>query len=77
MDVVRCRQMRLLVLAAVRDGPKSIGEIAAYVAAERPERPARAAYTRTGQALARLKRAALVTREGALLRKRCGIPLVG
>lgn len=65
-DVARCRLMRLLVLAALRDGPKRVREIAATVAVRRPELPAQAAYTRTGQALARLKRAGLVTREGRL-----------
>jgi hypothetical protein len=67
VDVARCRQMRLLVLAALKDGPKPLPEIAACVAAaKRPELPPKAAYTRTWQALARLKRTGLARRDGRL-----------
>lgn len=54
-DVARRGQMRALVLEALRDGPKSLREIVAHVAAATPELEPRAAYVRTTQALARMR----------------------
>jgi len=56
-------QMAALVLAALRDGPQTIRELAAYVADRRPEIGPGDAYKRTGIVLARLKRCRTVARE--------------
>jgi hypothetical protein len=60
--------MRIVVLDALRDGPKCYAEIVALVAAKRPEITRDAAYRRAGQALAKLKRCGAVARDGKLWR---------
>ena len=55
--------MRVIVLDALRDGPKTLRELAQIVAARRPEIGPEAAYQRTGQVLARMKLAGLVARD--------------
>lgn len=58
--------MATLALGALRDGRKPLTAIVAHVADSRPEIDDRAAYVRTTQALAKLKRKGLVMREGRL-----------
>lgn len=65
-DVVGKGRMRRLVLNALKDGPLPLPAIAAHVSAGRPEISYKAAYIRTGQALARMKLAGLVRRDGRL-----------
>ena len=67
-DAAKCGHMRLLVLEALRDGPKPLTGIAAYVSARRPEIDYSIAYTRCGQCLAKLRHAGLVKREGRVWR---------
>ncbi len=61
-DVARRGHMQLLILASLRDGPKTIREIVAYVAERRPEISYEAAYTRTGQRLPVMRAKGLVRR---------------
>lgn len=63
-DVAKRGHMRLLVLEALRGGPKPLKGIAAHVSARRPEIGYSLAYTRCGQCLAKLRNAGLVMREG-------------
>lgn len=63
-DAAKRGHMRLLVLEALRDGPKPLKGIAAHVSARRPEIGYSVAYTRCGQCLAKLRHAGLVKREG-------------
>ena len=65
-DAARKGLMRVIVLDALRGGPKTLRELAQIVAARRPEIGQEAAYQRTGQVLARMKRAVSVVREGRL-----------
>ncbi len=67
-DAARRGMMRIVVLDALRDGPKCYGEIVALVAAKRPEITRDAAYRRAGQALAKLTRCRAVARDGRLWR---------
>lgn len=55
--------MAELVLACLQDGPKTMRELAAYVAERRPEISTKDTYRRTGMVLARLKRVGVVRRE--------------
>ena len=56
--------MPAIVLDALRDGPKTLPEVTAWVHAARPELDHQAAYTRSALMLSRLKRQGLVRREG-------------
>ncbi len=64
----RARQgiMRLMVMEALRSGPKRYAEISALVAPRRPEITPEATHKRTAQALDRMQQAGLVKREGRL-----------
>lgn len=46
-----------MILDGLRDGHNTQAELAAYVAARRPEVPARASYVRTIQVLQKMRRA--------------------
>ena len=63
-DVAKRGHMRWMVLDALRDGGKTLPQITDYVDERRPELSRRAAYVRSGQCLAKLKKAGLVRREG-------------
>lgn len=63
-DAARRGHMRLMVLEALRDGPKPLKDIAAHVSAKRSEISYGAAYSRCGQCLAKMKKAGLVRRGG-------------
>jgi hypothetical protein len=65
-DQARQGMMRLMVLEALRDGPKTLHALAAVIAARRPEIALEAAVKRTAQALDKVQRAGLVTHEGKL-----------
>jgi hypothetical protein len=67
-DAARRGMMRIVVLDALRDGPKCYAEIVALVAARRPEITLEAAYQRAGQASAKLKIGGAVARDGRLWR---------
>lgn len=67
-DVARRGHMSLMIMGALRDGPKTLPDIVAAVAARRPELPYSAAYKRTGQALANMKLRGQVVRDGRLWR---------
>jgi len=67
-DTARRNVMRRLVLAALRDGPKGLRELVAYVSARRPELAPAAAYRRTEQAIQKLRMAGLVVREERMRR---------
>src|SRR6056297_1386858 len=56
--------MTALVLNALAEGGKTLPEVARCVHQRRPGLPYSAAYARTGQALAKLKKRGLVRREG-------------
>ncbi len=64
----RARQgiMRLMVLEALRSGPKRYAEISAPAAGMRPEITPQATHKRTAQALDKMQQAGLVKREGWL-----------
>ncbi|QIE44798.1 hypothetical protein G5B38_04235 [Pseudohalocynthiibacter aestuariivivens] len=55
-DAARRGHMSVMILDALSSGPKPLRAIAAHVALRRPEIDDRAAYTRTTQALDKLKR---------------------
>src|SRR6056297_2074461 len=63
-DAARRGRMSALVLSALAEGGKTLPEVSGYVHQHRPELPYSAAYRRTGQALAKLKKRGLVRREG-------------
>lgn len=63
-DAARKGLMRVIILDALRDSPKTMRELAQYVGARRPDISPEAAYQRTGQVLAKLKLVGLVMREG-------------
>ncbi|NJM81883.1 MAG: hypothetical protein HC844_04705 [Tabrizicola sp.] len=65
-DQARQGMMRLMVLEALRDGPRTAREVAAQIASWRPEIPPEATHKRTTQAMDRLRVAGLVKREGRL-----------
>lgn len=65
-DAARRGQMRLLVLETLRDGPKPLCEVAAHVAARRPELPPDAAHRRTELCLGKMRAAGLVARVGRI-----------
>ena len=67
-DAARKGLMRVIVLDALRDGPKTMREMAQYVRARRPDISPEAAYQRTGQVLAKLKLRGLVARDGRVWR---------
>jgi len=56
--------MRLLIQDALRDGPKTLGQIGAHVVMHRPELGLRAARKRASQVLAKMKAAGMVVCEG-------------
>lgn len=60
--------MGVIVLDALRQGPKTIREITSYVMQRRPELDWDAAYFRTAQALVKLRKKAVVGREGKVWR---------
>ncbi|GAA6199211.1 hypothetical protein [Aquicoccus sp. SU-CL01552] len=62
-DVARRGHMTLLILDILRDGPKTLQEVAARVAEYRPESADRA-FSRTAQALSKMKAKGLVGYEG-------------
>ncbi|OAN67703.1 hypothetical protein A8B82_05650 [Sulfitobacter sp. EhC04] len=62
-DVAKRGHMSLMIMGALRDGPKPLPDIVAVVAARRPELPYDVAYKRTGQALANMKHRGQVVRE--------------
>lgn len=63
-DVARKGHMSALVLDALRNGPKTTVEVAAYVAQGRPELSPEAVRKRTALCLTKLKKRGLVRREG-------------
>lgn len=63
-NAARHRETRQLVLAALRDGPKSASDIGAVIRAQKPELTMRAANNRAYMALYRLREAGLVERDG-------------
>lgn len=65
-DCARQGFMRLMVMEALRGGPKRHSEVAAMILPRRPEITSQAAYKRTGQALAKMRLGGLVKREGRL-----------
>lgn len=56
--------MRWIIRAALRDGPKTLPQLAAYVAGKRPDVPPERAYKRVSVVLTKMKAAGLVRREG-------------
>jgi hypothetical protein len=66
LDAARKGMMRVVVLDALRDGPKYYAEIVALVVAKRPDITPEAAYQRAGQALAKLTKCGTVARDGRL-----------
>jgi hypothetical protein len=67
-DAARKGAMRLIVLERLKQGPASLQDIAGCAMAARPELKLEAALQRSGQVLAKLKLAGVVTREGRLWR---------
>ena len=65
-DQARQGIMRLMVIEALRSGPKRYAEISALVAPRRPEIAPAATHKRTAQALDKMQQAGLVKREGRL-----------
>jgi hypothetical protein len=65
-DVAGKGVMRMIILDTLRDSPKTLRELVAYVADRRPEISSDAAYQRTGQALAQMKAQGIVDRSGRL-----------
>ena len=65
-DVARRGHMSLMVIETLSTGPKALPEIASAIGARRPEIDYAAAYQRTGQVLAKLRRKGRVRREGRL-----------
>ena len=65
-DQARQGIMRLMVQEALHDGPRTARDIAARIAARRPEITPEATHKRTAQALDRMRVAGLVKREGRL-----------
>jgi len=63
-DAARRGHMRLLVLDALRGGPKPYREIVAYVSERRPDIAYVAAYQRTGQVLWKLRNDGVVHLDG-------------
>ncbi|WP_306045918.1 hypothetical protein [Nioella sp. MMSF_3534] len=61
-NAARNRETRQLVLDALRDGPKSTGQIGAVILAQKPELTRRAANNRAYQALLRLEGSGSVVR---------------
>ena len=66
IDAARRGHMSLIVLAALRGGPKAASEVTAYVAPRRPELTQEAVKQRTSQCLTKLKMRGLVVFEGRL-----------
>ncbi len=67
-DAARYGQMRRLIYAALRDGPRTAPEIARVVAASPPEITPEEALKRTWNALSKMKHEGLVGREGRVWR---------
>ena len=65
-DAARRGIMRMMVLDAMRDGPRRYRDISAIVSMRRPDIGPVAARQRTAQVLVKLQIAGLVTREGRL-----------
>ena len=63
-DAARRGHMTMMISNALRDGPKPMHEIAAYIAARRPEIDSDVAYQRTTQALANMKFRGQVQNDG-------------
>lgn len=63
-DAARRGHMRWIVLDAIRSGCSSYRAIVGYVSERRPDIAYKAAYSRTGQTLWKLRMAGLVRREG-------------
>jgi hypothetical protein len=61
-NAARNRETRQLVLDALRDGPKTTGQIGAIILAQKPELSRRAANNRAYQALLRLEAKGAVRR---------------
>lgn len=59
-------KMRRVIVSALRDGPKTMREIAQAVHAAKPDIGYKAAYKRAGVSLARYRAEGLVKREGRL-----------
>ena len=67
-DVAGRGIMRLMILDALRDSPKSLAAVAATVTARRQDISPEAAHKRTALVLSKLKVAGMVGREGRLWR---------
>ncbi len=67
-DAARRGIMRMMVLDAMRDGPRRYRDISAIVSMRRPDIGPIAARSRTAQVLTKLQIAGVVTREGRLWR---------
>jgi len=63
-DVARRGQMRIIILGALRDGPKRLPEITAHVVRCRPDADADRAYKRVSVVLTKMKAEGLVWHEG-------------
>jgi hypothetical protein len=74
MDVALKGQMRRILVGALSNGPKRMPALVACVAEARPEIAPGAAYSRTGQALQKLRLSGMVRRDGRLWRLVIGSP---
>lgn len=63
-DVARRGHMRVWILGALRDGPKTLQEVTDWIAEKTPHVPRRRVYSRVSQALHKLKVSGLVRHEG-------------
>ncbi|MCA0870956.1 hypothetical protein LCL97_08975 [Seohaeicola saemankumensis] len=67
-DVARRGQMRIIILDALRGGPKRLPEIAAHVVQCRPDADTERAYKRVSVVLTKMKAEGLVRHEGRVWR---------
>ena len=65
-DAARQGIMRLIVCDGLREGHRTQADLAAYVAARRPELTPRAAYVRTTQVLQKMRKAGWVRWEAGV-----------
>ena len=65
-DSCACGELKLIVLAAIRDGPKTTGEIIAWFMAVKPHVPRALAMQRAYRAIYRMRDGGVVRCEGRL-----------
>ncbi len=70
-DCARKNEMRWIVLDALRDGPKTLPELAAIVVERRPDAAPERAYKRVSVTLAKMKKRGRVQREGRVWSLKC------